>query len=464
MANPEHLAKLEEGAEAWNKWRNEKQENYSEIPDLSGASLRKRSFTGYELARTNLEGAGFFETYLEGLYLTGINLKKSALAATNLMNTQLSASNFEGASLTYCRLENAKLVGTNFTGARLNDVDLTNADLTEANLSGTHISESTLKGTILKQANFKGAKCDGLNFDGSDIAEANFENASLVKTNFSGVSLRSVNFSNADLRDSRGLRFDDTNIRHARLNPRPSNFFNRFFNPFFIYDTTTDPWSELRRAYTGPNFLLTLLALIGFLLPYIFQIATWRGINVAQGLIESTLTELKQEYQVLTAQGQIPASTSLSATINKLESLDPCLAETCKNYSIWQLLIGLHKGGWWVVLAIAIITYNLIRYNLTQTISAFREEEERSGYTPTLKEYFYANLFGVYPDEEKAPLWLRRLTGKDKTPLWLRTLARVIGLSPTRLHVLLKVLFLLAALAFLNNLRLALFTVVSLRP
>ena len=46
MANPEHLAKLKEGAEAWNKWRKDN-------PEI------KRDLTEADLAEANLEGANF---------------------------------------------------------------------------------------------------------------------------------------------------------------------------------------------------------------------------------------------------------------------------------------------------------------------------------------------------------------------------------------------------------------------
>jgi uncharacterized protein YjbI with pentapeptide repeats len=46
MANPEHLAKLKEGVEAWNKWRKDN-------PEI------KRDLTEADLAEANLEGANF---------------------------------------------------------------------------------------------------------------------------------------------------------------------------------------------------------------------------------------------------------------------------------------------------------------------------------------------------------------------------------------------------------------------
>ena len=56
MANSEHLAKLREGPEAWNRWR---KEHADVVPDLSGAMLR-----GAILSRANLRMADFYRTAL----------------------------------------------------------------------------------------------------------------------------------------------------------------------------------------------------------------------------------------------------------------------------------------------------------------------------------------------------------------------------------------------------------------
>ena len=46
MANPEHLAKLKEGVEAWNQWRNEHRAIY---PDLTNADISHADLTGADL-------------------------------------------------------------------------------------------------------------------------------------------------------------------------------------------------------------------------------------------------------------------------------------------------------------------------------------------------------------------------------------------------------------------------------
>jgi hypothetical protein len=59
MANPEHLAKLKEGIEAWNKWRKDNPKIKRDLTEanLFGADLRRA-----DLAEANLEAANFTGT------------------------------------------------------------------------------------------------------------------------------------------------------------------------------------------------------------------------------------------------------------------------------------------------------------------------------------------------------------------------------------------------------------------
>lgn len=107
MANPDHLAKLKEGVEAWNKWR---EENPAVKPDLDKADL------GWE----HLEGA-----HLERANLTEVNL--------------------EGAWLQFAHLERAVLIY-----ADLSRADLRGANLEDANVMGVQFSRETLQGHDLK--------------------------------------------------------------------------------------------------------------------------------------------------------------------------------------------------------------------------------------------------------------------------------------------------------------------------
>ncbi|AOS83919.1 hypothetical protein BIU88_07000 [Chlorobaculum limnaeum] len=107
MANPEHLAILKQGVEAWNKWR---EENPDIEPDLINADI-----WGMKLCGINLHKA---------------NLWKAKLHRTDLTGADLSEANLEGANLFL-----AKLVSANLWGAVLWESNLSYARLSEAILS-----------------------------------------------------------------------------------------------------------------------------------------------------------------------------------------------------------------------------------------------------------------------------------------------------------------------------------------
>ena len=61
MANPEHIAKLKEGVEAWNKWR---EENRKIVHDLIGAKLSEAKLSGANVIQANLSEADLIEADL----------------------------------------------------------------------------------------------------------------------------------------------------------------------------------------------------------------------------------------------------------------------------------------------------------------------------------------------------------------------------------------------------------------
>ncbi len=111
MANKEHLAKLHEGPEAWNKWQRKQGRHFR--PDLQGA----------DLIDFNLQGAMLWNANLEGAVLLGADLKRTAFGWANLQSADMSFSN---------------LRNTGFWRANLQSADLFEADLQGTNLQGAH--------------------------------------------------------------------------------------------------------------------------------------------------------------------------------------------------------------------------------------------------------------------------------------------------------------------------------------
>jgi uncharacterized protein YjbI with pentapeptide repeats len=118
VANDEHVAILRQGHVIWREWR---ERNDANPPDLSGADLSMANLSGANLSRADLSGANLSE-----------------------------------ADLSWADLSVANLSGANLSEADLRWADLSGADLREANLSGAMLLE-----TIFADVHLTGTK--GLN-------------------------------------------------------------------------------------------------------------------------------------------------------------------------------------------------------------------------------------------------------------------------------------------------------------
>ena len=138
MANPEHLAKLKEGVEAWNAWR---ETNPDVRPDLDGADLREADLRRANIREANLRETSLYradlsEAYLSGAYLSGADLNKANLFRANLSGAILSKANLIGASLYGANLSEADLSGADLRAASLIKTKLHGTDLTGAHIYG----------------------------------------------------------------------------------------------------------------------------------------------------------------------------------------------------------------------------------------------------------------------------------------------------------------------------------------
>jgi uncharacterized protein YjbI with pentapeptide repeats len=78
MANSEHIAKLQEGVEAWNKWR-------AENPDNKYTDLNYADLIQIQLLNANLAGARLRSAVLAFAFVSEANLVGAALRAANLI-------------------------------------------------------------------------------------------------------------------------------------------------------------------------------------------------------------------------------------------------------------------------------------------------------------------------------------------------------------------------------------------
>jgi hypothetical protein len=175
MANPEHLAKLMEGVEAWNEWRDQ---NFNIYPDLKGVDL-----SGANLSKANL---AFCD--LQEALLNDVNLSEAELFRAWLSTAALNRANLSG----------AKLIAAHLDGANLHGAVLTKADLREANLSGVfglraNFSQADLTGADLRFARFRSADFSGANLCQTSMIMTNFELANLTGCHVYGISAWDLN-------------------------------------------------------------------------------------------------------------------------------------------------------------------------------------------------------------------------------------------------------------------------------
>jgi len=169
MGNPEHLEILKQGVDFWNNWRDE---NPSEIPDLSNVDFNltfheENIFNGAEFSRANLRnskfkkksidevglnyadlrGAEFYKSTLYEVDFTNADLRKAKFRESKLVGVNLSHVDLSGASLhaTVLRdvnLSDSNLQGVDFSMAILSEVDLSRADISDAETAWTIFAQT----------------------------------------------------------------------------------------------------------------------------------------------------------------------------------------------------------------------------------------------------------------------------------------------------------------------------------
>jgi hypothetical protein len=177
MADKNHLKKLNQGPEVWNRWR---LKNPDIQPDLSGADPDEMYLRG-----VNLQDA-----YLDGANLDGVDLREAHLGRADLRNAHLSSAD----------LVRADLHGAHFCGADLNGADLKQADLSAADFSGACLSRARLSGAILYLTDLSSA-----DLSEARLYEVHIVQADLGGADLSGASVGGATFADLDLSAAKGL-------------------------------------------------------------------------------------------------------------------------------------------------------------------------------------------------------------------------------------------------------------------
>lgn len=200
MANPEHLAKLLQGVESWNRWR-------SQTGDVS------QNISRAQLAGADLSGANLAEADLKDADLT-----KTLLGRANLIKATLSGANLSHASLYGANLAKANCETANFTRADLSTADLTRSNFRRAILSGARMSRAMadradFSGADLSRANLLKAYLSRASFHDANLTQADLTMAYLTETDLSGANLSQAGLILATLVGSNLERANLTNCR-----------------------------------------------------------------------------------------------------------------------------------------------------------------------------------------------------------------------------------------------------------
>ncbi|MEA2413721.1 MAG: hypothetical protein QOI58_378 [Thermoanaerobaculia bacterium] len=137
MANPKHVAKLMEGVEAWNAWRN----SSNEKPDFSGVVLVGDSFDGYYLDSSDFSGATLDRVTFTRSICDGCSFVSAVLSNVMFNYTRLQKCNFTNAVVGFSvfrrsLLEESDFTDTQFIQNAFADVSLRNV----RGLDGIHDS------------------------------------------------------------------------------------------------------------------------------------------------------------------------------------------------------------------------------------------------------------------------------------------------------------------------------------
>ena len=174
MANPEHLAKLDGGVNAWNHWR---EQNPNVEPDLSKANLHAAYLNSAYLSEANLSEADLSKTFLVEAHLSLAKLSKADLREANLHGAHLHQADLRRADLRGANLHEADLRGANLRGANLRGTNLFGADLNGAHMSEADLSRVDLRGATLVGANLEGANLTACRVYGISAWDVKLEGA-----------------------------------------------------------------------------------------------------------------------------------------------------------------------------------------------------------------------------------------------------------------------------------------------
>ena len=163
MANSDHIQILQQGAKAWNQWREATRRNVT--PDLREASL-----TGMDLRLFDFSGA----------LLNGALFNRSDMRGANFANAKLDGNPHDRIGLTILKArmaDDGSLIPIEGAGANLGAADLRDTDFRFAELRGAIFTQADLRQALLTGADLRKTNLMGAMLHGADIRCADFSKA-----------------------------------------------------------------------------------------------------------------------------------------------------------------------------------------------------------------------------------------------------------------------------------------------
>jgi uncharacterized protein YjbI with pentapeptide repeats len=342
--------------------------------DLRGLDLRGRDLRGAKLSHamltySDLRGAILAEADLSHAEMVLVNLEGAVLPGANLDGVFLVNSNVANANFYRWNQEpNRTFIGkSTLRQAKLNGSDLSGASFASCDLSEADLSGCALRNAYLGVANLTRATIQGAVATNANLLLTNLNGADLQNSTLDGINLKAANLDQTNFKNVKGTFFlDDNSIRGSRFSTR-----------------ATDPYSVLRRNYTGPMFFLTLFLTAMALLPYVLKAMAWSF----TGSVEAKAHDYVHA-QITALRNELPPDVYERAS----KLVEPSWRVQKPNFKesrVWKIVVGLEEEKPWIAVFVTVILvlYNALRGWLTFQMSGLRDAEERSHHSPARSEY-----------------------------------------------------------------------------
>lgn len=402
-----------EGIDKWNHWRSENPN--AEIPDLKQADLGGVHLEGANLANINLERANLFQAHLEKAVLRKAHLEGACLFGAYLEKADLSEAHLEGSELLDADLRNANLFNAHLERANLGDADFEGREL--AYPEDVKSTVELIGGPIL-YPNVE-ARLDGTYLRGAHLEETAF----LVRGGDSHLWDSLWPFFPIP------YKLDRTHTRNTRFHPR-----------------ARDPWSILRRYYTGTNMVFVLLFTLVAFSPVIAKTTFWstvsrwqqsaapaavdaiqrtaeflattpdpawvQWVEKANAFLSSverermTFPQLRETLELLDSGGraieafrdrasenasELEELREIESWVTRVQEAIRILAQDSEirlqERRVLSLVLGTEDGWHIAMFSAMLLLYPVARTFLTYHVGPLREDEERVGVSPAWKDY-----------------------------------------------------------------------------